>query len=225
MNNTENNPPEFKDKIEALEFMVKRSADKKRKEKWAKDFAVGRKKNKPSNIIPLRKRIIQISAVAAVLILGFIVVQFLPLSNPNLESLAKNMIQDTKFHPQEVTRGTTSSDEEINKAILKSLESENYQEAVKLYSQKTGVLSLEDKFFYAVSLAKTNSPNQNKILELTSEIMQMENEFYIESLWIRALTNLNLKNTEVAKVELEQLVRYKYQTKNVKKLLSKIPQN
>jgi len=222
MNKKENNSSEFKDKTEALEFMVKRSADKKRKERWAKEFAVNKNKSKSTKLVHINKRILRISAIAAILILGFAVVQFFPLSQKNLGSLAQNMILETKFQPQEVTRGNPQSDDEVSKAIQKSLFSENYQEAKKLYEQKSNKLSLEEKFFYAVSLVKTNSPNQKKILELTSEIMQTENEFFIESLWISALTKLKLNREEEAKEELEKLLRYKYQTKNVKKLLSEI---
>jgi len=222
MNNIKNDSPEFKDKTEALEFMIKRSKDRKLKEKWAKDFAADRKKNNETKVIPLRKRLFQISAIAAILILGFFVVQIIPFGNDNLESLASNMVETTKFRPNEATRGTVVTEEGINNSLLKALEEEKYVEALNLYQQKTSAFSLEDKFFYAVSLAKTETPDYNKILELTEEIMKTENEFFIESLWLSALTHLKLKDPKTAKSELEQLLRYKYQTKNVEKLLSKI---
>jgi len=222
MNNTENSSHEFKDKTEALEFMVKRSVDRKRKEKWAKDFAAGRKKNEETTIIPLRKRLLRIAAAAAILILGFVAIQFLPFGNQNIDSLATNMIGNTKFLPQETTRGAALSEEELNKALSEALETEEYLTALKLYEQKTSEFTTKDKFFYAVSLAKTNNANQQKILSLTAEIMKTENEFFIESMWLSALTHLKLNDKAAAKNELEQLLRYKYQTKNVKKLLEKI---
>lgn len=221
MNNTKNDSSEFKDETEALEFMIKRGIDRKRKEKWAKDFAAG-KKSQEAKVIPLRKRLVQVSAIAAILVLGFFVVQIAPFGNDSLDALASNMIETTKFRPNDMTRGTMITEEEISKSLIKALEEENYELALSLYNQKNRPFTIEDKFFYAVSLAKTGSQEYEKILELTREIMKSENEFFIESLWISALTHLKLKDTTTAKKELEQLQRYKYQTKNVNRLLAEI---
>ncbi len=222
MNNTDKNSPEFKDKTEALEFMVRRSIDRKRKEKWAKEFAAERKINEDTKVIPLRKRIVQLAAVAAIFILGIVAMQFMTAGNQNLNQLATNMLENTKFQPEETTRGIILSEEELSKSLLDALESEDYKKALELYEQKSSAFSDEDKFFYAVSLAKTNNHDYDKILELTDELMKSKNEFFIESLWIRALTHLKMNESKKAKSELEELLRYKYQTKNVEELLSKI---
>jgi len=227
-----NKRPNFQSEEEAFEFLIQESQNKELKDLWKSELdklpdapEVEDKKTKRMFF----RRAIAIAA-SFVLLLG----SFYWFSNQesSLQQMANVMLDDTNFilESSSATRGIDPEEtDELNvalqKEINKALEKEDYEAAIGLFltKEKKSQLSIEDKFFYALSLGRVDNADHHKAIRLLDDVTSQEEKYFNEALWLQALLYLKINEPYKSKIILNKLINNSnYQITNTKALLERM---
>ena len=217
--NTEDNSKKITDKDEALDFLLEEKRDRERKAEWSKKYSGVLTKKK---VIPLKNRILAISGIAAsLLIIAMIFFNNKSDSDPVL--MANRLTENIEIETSSFTRGVSDTNDKTV-MIVDALKNSAYQEALSLLESRPAKKTIEEKYLTLIALVKTESPN-DLILKMTNDIMATDNQYRAESLWVRALTKVKMKDFDSAKADLNALLKFKYKTKETKQLLESMGQD
>ncbi|MDF1696929.1 MAG: hypothetical protein P1U56_13890 [Saprospiraceae bacterium] len=217
---TEDKNTNFESEDEAMEFLIQQSKDRKLKNHFQKLFSASDEPIKTeSKVIPLRSRILGITSVAAIILIG-IALGFIFLNKQdNIQIVAANLVEQTSFEAPEISRGNETVSQNLDRKINDALSIKNYTSAIELLTQKEGKMTQADSFFLAVSLFKTHDNNYSRIQALVAPSIGSKSEFLSEALWISALTYIQKGENIKAMEMLESLQPLQYQSENVGRLL------
>lgn len=228
----ENNNSNFNSKEEAFEYLVQQSQNQALKDQWRKELdqlpdSPTLEKSK-TRVLFLKKVI----GVAASLIFMFGCFFWFSQSNDTLQQMASNLIDETYFvlESDSFTRGVDESQNdnltlELQKEINSALERKDYQQAIGLFmtKEKKSQLSLVDKFYYSLSLARIEGGDYYKAIRLLDDVTKKKDEFYDEALWLQALLYLRVNEPNQSKIILNKLInKSNYQITNTKALLQRM---
>jgi len=229
----QNKSSNFNSKDEAFEYLVQQGQNQALKDFWKEEMdKMPEAKIKKINGGGGKAILFKIVTIAASFIL--IVSAYFLFNNArnDLPQMAAAMIQETNFllESDGATRGLNEAGDNqdvitLQKNINAALEQKDYAQSAMLLQEKQAKieLSVSDKFYYALSLARMENGDLNKALQLTNEITQTKKKYYNEALWLQALMHLRLENREQAKSTLLKLQdQSNYQSKNTNRILEKI---
>ena len=227
-----NKSSNFQSKEEAFEFLVQQSQNKSIKEQWKKEL------DKLPDAPPEVKRVGRILFIrrASIAAASFIILvgSFFWYTNQNvsLQQMASVMIYETNFILESAssTRGINKNDEdalgiELQKEINVALEKEDYEASLGLYltKEKKSQLSIDDKFYYSLSIARVEDGNYHKAIRLLEDVIGQKGKYYDEALWLQGLLYLKINEPNKSKIILNKLINISnYQFTNSKTLLNKM---
>lgn len=225
-----NIPSNFKSEEEAFEYLVQQSQNKALKDQWKKEL--DQLPDAPEEKIELGKgsnirRFIAVAASFLVLIGSF---YWYNNQEGSLQQIAGVMIEETNFvlGSASFTRGTVENDDlsiELQKEINKSLEKADYDAAIGLFltKERQSQLTIDDKFYYSLSLARIENGDYYKAIRLLDDVIKQKEKYYDESLWLQALLYLKINEPNNSKIILNKLINISnYQITNTKALLKKM---
>jgi hypothetical protein len=222
----------FESKDAAFEFLVQESQSYAIKEQWKKELQQLRDSPKEHR---KSKGVSKFNRVAVFLVALFLFLVsfywFINLNKP-LEKMAGEMLVETNITSvsDAYTRGFEEQDEgnlalelqsEINKALFKK----DYNSAIGLFltKEKQSQLSVDDKFYYALSISQIENADFYKALRLLEDVTAKNEKFINESLWLQGLLFIKVRNPIKAKIILNKLYSSSsYQKRNVKSLLERM---
>lgn len=233
MNESKRNmPSNFQSEEEAFEYLVQQSQNKSLKELWKKELDqlpdAAPEEKKATRVHFIRR----VSAIAAsfILILGSF--YWYTSQHQSLQQMASVMIEETNFvlDSGSLTRGIDENDGdeidiELQKEISKALEKKDYDAAIGLFltKEKKGRLSLDDKFYYSISLAHVENGDYYKAIRLLDDVSDQKDKYYNEALWLQGLLYLKINEPNKSKIILNKLINTSnYQITNSKALLERI---
>lgn len=233
MNKSKQNlSPNFNSEEEAFEYLVQQSQNQLLKDKWKEeldklpDAPVEEPKSKK---MVYMKRIIAIAASFVILIGSF---YWFTNQGSNPQQMAAAMIHDTNFvlESGSLTRGLNedATDElgiELQKEINKALEDEDYPASIGLFltKEKKSQLSIDDKFYYALSLARVENEDHHKAIRMLNDVIAQNSKYFDEALWLQALLYLKINEPNQSKIILNKLINNSnYQISNTKALLERM---
>lgn len=227
-----NFPSKFNSEEEAFEYLVQQSQNKALKDQWKKEL--DQLPDAPPENPGLRRnifirRFVAIAASFLVLIGSF---YWFNNQEDSLQQIAGVMIEETNFvlESGSFTRGTIEAGQdelsiELQNEINKALEKDDYVATVGLFitKEKQSQLSNDDKFYYALSLARVESSDYYKAIRLLDDVIAQKEKYYNEALWLQALLYLKINETKNSKIILNKLINNSnYQITNTKALLKKM---
>lgn len=228
----QNTSPNFKSKEEAFEFLVEQSQNKALKDQWKAELDKlpdVQIVDKGQTKVILIKRVMAIAATFIILFGSF---YWFTLQDNSPSQMADMMIKDTNFilESGSITRGNMGEVndevyEELRKEINSALEKENYVASIGLFFtvEKESQLTLADKFYYSLSLARVEDADYQKALSLLDEVISQKGKYYDEALWLQALLYLKTGEPQKTKIILHKLInKSNYQNTNSKALLKKM---
>mgnify|MGYP001799990397 CR=1 FL=1 len=146
--------------------------------------------------------------------------------------MATVMIEETNFvlNTASDTRGVNDDESEelsiaLQKEINKALEQKDYSASVGLYAtkEKNGQLSIEDKFYYSLSLARVADSDYYKAIRLLEDVVDQKDKYLEESLWLQSLLYLKINEPNKSRIKLNKLINISnYQITNRKAVLERI---
>ena len=235
MNGKSNKKKKFKSVDEAFEFLVSNEIDEQIKEEWAKELGPGpdeifKESIKPKTRFSTKKIFIRLTSAAAVLLLILGSFFFLQKTKP-LDQYASNLMQETEIsmsYGSESRGGSTSNSEKdivsLKNELTTVLLNQDFHQALGYFKQleKVSTLSIEDKYFYAISLLKSKGEDNQKAIRLLNDVINKEDHNLKNALWLRALAYGMTDNATLMKNDLSKLnTKPKTTDKRVKDLLSK----
>ncbi len=214
-----NNGSDFKSPDEAFEYLVNQRLNEKRKKEWARELGPGPDElpdelptenvnSKSSKTLYIRLA----SAAAAVVLIGSFFI-FLQIPKP-IDQYASNLMDETEISMTygSDSRGANSNLEEKDIASLKNelttvLLNQDFNQALGNFRQleKISALSVEDKYFYAISLLKSKGENYQKAIRLLNDVVAVDDHNLKNALWLRALGYGMTDNIPLMKKDLNQL--------------------
>jgi len=233
MNESKRNmPSDFQSKEEAFEFLVQQSQNKSLKEQWKKEL------DQLPDAPPEKKRISRklfvrrASAIAASFILLLGSFYWYTSQHESLQQMASLMITETNFvlDSGSLTRGIDENDVneldiELQKEINTALEKEDYEASIGLFltKERKSQLSLDDKFYYSLSLARVEKGDYYKAIRLLDDVAGQKGKYYNEALWLQGLLYLKINEPNKSKIILKKLINISnYQITNSKALLERM---
>lgn len=103
------------------------------------------------------------------------------------------------------------------------VEAQNHSELIKAFAsaEQNLDLSLTEKYIWASSLVKQG--NSDKAIDLLNEIVDVQGEFFIESLWLRGLCYATNDQIDLMRKDLHEIKSLsQYRKKQIDQLLSSI---
>ncbi len=228
----QNKSSDFQSKDEASEYLVKKSQEKVLKDQWAKEL--DQLPDVPTEEVGKRRRlnIRRIAAVAACFIILLGTFYWFTQREDTLPQMAQKMIEETNFIlvAASDTRGLESrTDEdfeaEFQKEISQAMEKKDYGSALGLFvsKEKRGRLTNDEKFHYALSLARVTNADNYKAIRLLDDVIIQKENYYDEALWLQALLYLKIDDPYQSKILLNKLINTSnYQITNSTALLERI---
>lgn len=222
----------FGTKEEAFEFLVQQSQNKALKEQWKKELdqlpdAPPEEKGKVKTLFNRRALAL---AASFILLLGSF--YWFTNQNDSLQDMGYSMIEDTNFilESDSATRGLYDNLEsqmaiDLQKEINVALEKQDYEAALGLYltKEKKSQLSIDDKFYYSLSIARLKDGDHHKAIRLLEDVIKTEDRYYNEALWLQALLYITINEPNQSKIILNKLInKSNYQITNTKALLEKM---
>jgi len=230
--NLNNNGPDFKFPDDAFEYLVNQRLDEKRRKEWAKALGPPQDKISKQNrkLMPTKKLYIRLASIAAsaILIGGFFL--FSQKAKP-LDQYAGNLLQETEISMSygSAIRGENPN---VTDKEIRSLKSElttvlldqDFNQALGYFKQleKMSSLTIEDKYFFAISLLKTKGEDYQKAIRLLNDVVNANDHNQENALWLKALAYGMTENAALMKKDLSKLNSISKKTdERVKDLLSK----
>jgi tetratricopeptide (TPR) repeat protein len=151
--------------------------------------------------------------------------------------MAEVMLKETKFvlHHSALTRGikeleTDQLDVALQREINRALEFEDFEASIGLFrtKEKQTQLSVDDKFYYSLSLGRVRNGDYYKAIRMLDDVIQQKDRFYSEALWLQALLYLKINEPAKAKIILNKLIstsNYHYQITNIRMLLERLAES
>ena len=227
-----NNLSNFESKDAVFEFLVQESQNYAIKEQWKIELQQltdspleNRALNRPSKF----KRVAVLFAALFLLLMSFY--WFISLDT-SLEMMADKMLVETNITTvsDSYTRGFEEQNEgnlsiELQNEINIALVQKDYNSAIGLFftKEKQSQLSIDDKFYYALSISQIENADFYKALRLLEDVTAKNEKFINESLWLQGLLFIKVRNQIKAKIILIKLhSSSNYQNKNVQALLERM---
>lgn len=206
---------DFKSPDEAFEYLLEQRLDEKRKKEWAKALGPTPEmdldsEGGKSNLKRIYFRIVSVAAVL-ILIAGFF---YFGQKTVPLDQYAGQLVQETTIA---MSYGSESRGDQMNNtdetiANLKSeltavLLDQDYNQALGYFNQleKLTALSIEDKYYYAISILKSKGENNQKAIRLLSDVVKADSYNLKNALWLRALAFGTTDNAALMKKDLNHL--------------------
>jgi len=229
---TKNKSSDFQSKDEAFEFLVQQSQNKALKDLWKKELEQLPDAPQDVKIVNRRFNLRKLAAVAATFIILLGSFFWLTNKEDSLPKMADLMIEESNFllDADSATRGIFDNDENemmiaLQKEIYGALEKHDYGAAMGLYmtKEKQSQLSLNDKFYYSLSLARIEDGDYHKAIRLLEDVINKNDKLYNESLWLQGLLYLKINEPNKSKIILNKLNNNSnYQLSNSRVLLKRI---
>jgi len=222
----------FHSEEEAFEYLVQQSQNQVLKDKWREEL-----EKLPDAPVEVKRNTRTVffkraSAVAASFIILFGSFYWFTNQGNSPQQMASAMIHETNFvlESASLTRGLNGEDSdelgvELQKEINKALEKEDYAASVGLFltKEKKSQLSIDDKFYYALSLARVENEDHHKAIRLLDSVKSQKAKYYNEALWLQALLYLKINEPNKSKIILNKLINNSnYQITNTKALLERM---
>jgi multisubunit Na+/H+ antiporter MnhF subunit len=219
----------FGSKDAAFEFLVQESQNNIIKEKWKKELDQiqdsSRKIDEIFSILNFK------NIVLFLLILGLLLFSVYRLINGNStpQKMAHIMLLETNISTvsDSYTRGLKTLNDsnlaiELQNEINSSLTLKDYNAAIGLLytKEQQSQLTVEDKFYYALSISQIENADYYKAIRLLEDVTSKNEKFINESLWLQGLLHLKIGNPIKSKIILTKLSNSSnYQKENTKALL------
>ena len=228
----QNKPSDFQSKEEAFEYLVQQSQHQSLKDLWKKEL--DQLPDAPPEEKKAGKKMFVRRAIAIAASFVFLLGTFVWYTNQDdsLQQMASVMIEDTNFilESGSLTRGIDDSvmdemDIELQKEINTALEKEDYQASIGLFvtKEKRSQLSVDDKFYYALSLARVDNGDYYKAIRLLEDVAKKKEKYYNEGLWLQGLLYLKINEPNKSKIILNKLINISnYQITNSTALLERM---
>ena len=223
---------EFQSKDEAFDFLVQQGQNKKIKDQWMKELNLLLDAPQVVKIVNRRVNLRKIVTVAAAFIILLGSFFWLTTKEDSLPKIASLMIKETNFIlvSDSVTRGLFKGGKnekliELQKEINTAMEKQNYEAALRMYltKEKQSQLSLNDRFYYSLSLARAEGGDYHKAIRLLEGVINKNDKLYNESLWLQGLLYLKINEPNKSKIILNKLINNSnYQLSNTKALLERM---
>ncbi len=227
-----NIPSNFQSEEEAFEYLIQKSQDKALKDQWKMELDQLPDAPEETNGTPRKVIYRRIMAIAAsfVILLGSF--YWFTNQDPTLQQMADAMITDTNFvlESGSFTRGVNDEviDEfeiALQKEINTALEKEDYSAAIGLFltKEKKSQLLTDDKFYFALSLARVDGSDYHKAIRLLEDVISRKESNYSEALWLQALLYIKIEEPLKSKIILNKLINNtNYQITHTKALLERM---
>jgi len=224
-----NNLSNFESKDAAFEFLVQESQNHAIKEKWKKELEQLTDATNNERELEWHSNYKSVAVFVAVLFLLMISFYWLINLDNSLEKVASKMLIETNIIAvtDSYTRGFEEEDGgnlaiELQKEINAALSDKDYNAAIGLFftKEKQSQLTVDDKFYYSLSISQTENADFYKALRMLEDVIAKNEKFINESLWLQGLLFIKIGNPIKAKIILNKLFdRSNYQMRNVESLL------
>ena len=228
----QNNIMDFDSKDSAFEFLVQESQRHFIKEQWKKELEQFEDIPNEKSALKRHLKFNRVAVFAVTLILLLLSFYWYKQLDNSLIKVANQMLVETNITAVSdfYTRGFAEQGEgnlaiELQNEINTALTQKDYNSAIGLFHTKEQQtqLSVEDKFYYALSISQLENADFYKALRLLEDVTFKNEKFIDESLWLQGLLFIKIGNPIKAKIILKQLfARSNYQKSNVTILLKRM---
>ena len=231
--NVNNNNGDFKSPDDAFEYLVNKRLDERRKKEWTKAFDEKQKEIAKANKKSTKRLYLRIASVAAcfLAVMGAVWMMNMDSSNGNL--LAQNYIEQTKvnLNYEDQSRALEATTESgalpgvVQDKLSAALKNQDYGQMLGIYRtyEKKLELPTRDKYYFAISLLKSEKEDKFKAIRLLDEVISKNDNLEIEALYFRGLAKIAIDNPLEGKEDLELVMtKSNYKKNSILQLIKEI---